>query len=169
MLSRPIPKLAPNLQIRSYLTTDWSEVCRVHDAARLQELAAGAVDLRAFRPMAEAAEGDEFFASVTLVACNGETIAGFVSWNQDYITWLYIDPPCQRQGIGRQLLTAAVQNIGPGAWTSMLGGNEPALALYRSVGMEVVWTRSSECDGYPCQGMRLALPTSRMRDPEAKR
>lgn len=84
VLSRPVPAISLDVHIRSYLPTDWPQVCRVHDAARVQELAAGAVDPRAFCPMVDAAEGDEFFASDTLVDCRGEMIAGFVSWNKHY-------------------------------------------------------------------------------------
>jgi ribosomal protein S18 acetylase RimI-like enzyme len=155
--------------VRGYAPADWGQVCRVHDQARVQELAAGGVDPRAFRPMAEAAEADEFFASETVVACAGGTVVGFVSWNGAYITWLYVDPAFRRRGVGRSLLQHALRRIGPEAWTNMIAGNRPALALYRRAGLEVVWTRASDCEGYPCDCVRLALPTSRMRHPAARR
>lgn len=155
--------------IRHYSSADWTAVCRIHDAARMQELTAGHVDPRAFRPMTEAAAGDEFFLSQTLVACLAEEVVGFASWNGPYISWLYVDPAVQRSGIGRQLLQAALQGAGDQAWTNMLAGNDAALSLYLKAGMEVVWTRPSECDGFPCHAMRLALPTSWMHDPLAKR
>ncbi len=158
-----------NLLLRDYTPADWNAVCAIHDAARIQELASGSVDLRAFKTMAEAAEGDEFFASRTVVACCEGIVAGFVSWNGSYLTWLYVAPWAQGRGIGRKLLDYALRLVGPEAWTNMLGGNERALRLYQAAGMEVVFTRDSQCDGYPCQAMRLALPTSRMRDPAAKR
>lgn len=119
--------------------------------------------------MTEVAEDDEFFASQTLVACLGGAVVGFASWNEDYLTWLYVDPNQQRRGIGRRLLAEVLERIGPEAWTNTLAGNDPALALYRQAGMEVVWTRPCNIEGFPCMGMRLALPTSRMRDPETKR
>ena len=62
-----------------------------------------------------------------------------------------------------------LDRIGPDAWTGMLGGNEPVLALYRQAGLEVVFDRPGNCEGYACQTVRLALPTSRMRDPDARR
>ncbi len=160
---------AEQLVIRPYGRADWEGVCRVHDAARPLELAAGGVDPRAFRPMLEAAEGDEFFVSETAVACWGGALAGFVSWRGDYVTWLYVDPELQRRGIGSRLLAHALEAIGPQAWTNALAENEPAVSLYLRAGFEVVWRRASECDGYPCTAMRLALPTSRMRDPAARR
>lgn len=158
-----------HVTIRPYTAIDWAAVCRIHDAARVQELAAGGVDPRAFRPMTEGAEADEFFDSETAVACFGDRIVGFVSWNGAYITWLYVDLSAQRRWTGRRLLEHAMGQIGPEAWTNMIAGNDPALATYRAVGFEVVWERPGDCDGYPCAARRLALPTSRMRDPDARR
>ena len=141
----------------------------MHDLARVRELAEGEVDPAAFRSMEVAAEADEFFDSETLVACRADQVVGFVSWSGSYITWLYVDPACHHQGIGSRLLREALDRIGPEAWTSMLSKNEPALQLYLKAGMEVVWSRAGTCEGFPCEAMRLALPTSRMRDPEARR
>jgi ribosomal protein S18 acetylase RimI-like enzyme len=157
------------IALREYCAEDWPRVAEIHDAARVQELASGGIDPRAFRSMSEAAEGDEFFASRTTVACDNERVVGFVSWNGDYIAWLYVDPAEQRRGIGTHLLQHALAQIGPQAWTNTVAGNDAALRLYQREGMEVVWTRPFDCEGFPCQGIRLALPTSRMRDPEAKR
>jgi ribosomal protein S18 acetylase RimI-like enzyme len=156
--------------IRAYAPCDWPAVCRIHDAARPQELAAGGVDPRAFRTMEAAAEEDEFFVSETLVArLGGGTVVGFVSWNGAYLTWLYIEPAYQRRGIGRRLLAEALVRIGPEAWTTLIDGNEPARSLYRAVGMDVVSTKAGHIEGFPASGLRMALPTSRMSDPAARR
>ena len=157
------------LMTREYCDADWPQVCRVHDLARVVELASGGVDARAFRSMEEAAEADEFFVSETLVACAANKVVGFVSWNGEYVTWLYVDPSYHRRGIGRRLLRDALHRIGPEAWTTMLDGNDAALALYRQAGMEVTSTRPGYSDGYPGTSLRLALPTSRMRNPAARR
>ena len=158
------------MNLRPYTPADWPPVCRIHDAARPLELAAGGVDPRALRPMVDVAGADEFFESETLVATDAQGDAiGFVSWNGDKVTWLYVDPAHHRRGIGRTLLTEAIARIGPQAWTNCVGGNQAALWLYRSSGMELVFERPSDVEGYPCTGCRVALPTSRMRDPAARR
>ncbi|HEX4087015.1 MAG TPA: N-acetyltransferase [Chthoniobacteraceae bacterium] len=157
------------MAIRRYTAADWEDVCHIHDESRVQELFSGGVDPRAFRTMAEVAQSDEFFASETLLAYAGESIAGFISWNGAYITWLYVLPAYQRRGIGRRLLDEALRRIGPHAWTNIIAGNEPALAVYRAFGMEPVWTRPADCEGYVCNMTRLALPDSPMRDPSMRR
>ena len=122
-----------NVTIRGYRPADWERVCQIHDVARVQELASGGVDPRAFRPMVFAADVDEFFTSETAVACvpspNGtSTVAGFVSWSGNYMTWLYVDPAFQRRGVGRHLLQHALQRIGPEAFTR--GGHDAAARLF---------------------------------------
>ena len=157
------------ISIRQYQPNDWDAICRIHDEARILELRHGGVDKRAFRPMQDVAEQDGLFDSETLVSCIGSEIVGFVSWNDDYITWLYVDPGYHRQGVGRHLLETALDRIGSGAWTNTIPENLPALRLYESVGMQLVWTRQSHCEGYSCNTARLALPTSRMYREDATR
>jgi GNAT superfamily N-acetyltransferase len=157
-----------NVTVRAYAPTDWPAVCRVHDAARVLELAAGGVDPRAYLSMAAAAERDGFFDSETLVACVADDVVGFVSWRGAYLSWLYVAPSAHRRGAGRRMLAEALRRIGPEAWTLLLEGNEPARALYGSFGMEMVAVGPSDCEGYPCRAARLALPGSRMRDPAAE-
>jgi ribosomal protein S18 acetylase RimI-like enzyme len=165
------PAAAPEpatIAVRPYAPADWPAVCRVHDAARLIELAHGGVDPRANLSMAAAAQRDGFFASETLIACVDDVVVGFVSWRGAYVSWLYVAPSAHRRGVGRRLLDEALRRIGPEAWTIMLEGNEPARALYASFGMETVAVWPSDCEGYPCRTVRLALPGSRMRDPAAE-
>jgi ribosomal protein S18 acetylase RimI-like enzyme len=154
--------------VRAYTPADWPAVCRVHDAARVLELAHGGVDPRAHLAMTAAAERDGFFASETLVACVDDDVVGFVSWRGAYVSWLYVAPSAHRRGAGRLLLGEALRRIGPEAWAIMLEGNEPAWALYGSFGMEAVATWPSDCEGYPCRAVRLALPGARMRDSAAE-
>ncbi len=155
--------------IRPYRDQDWAQVCRVHDRARPVELRQAGVDPGAFRPMSQSAAEDEFFDSETLVACRGRDVVGFVSWHGAYVTWLYVDPAHHRSGVGRMLMEAAVQRIGPHAWLNTMVGNQPAVGLYQTMGMEIVKEWSGTCDGFPCRVLRMALPTSPMADPAARR
>jgi GNAT superfamily N-acetyltransferase len=118
--------------------------------------------------MSEVAQQDGFFDSKTYVAYDGDHILGFVSHRDHCISWLYVDPDHCRQGIGRMLLVKAIECCGPHAWTHMLAVNVAALHHYTTSGLGPVKTFASKRGIYPCQCMRLALPTSRMYDPEAK-
>ena len=60
---------------------------------------------------------------------------GFVAFTPEELAWLYVDPACHRQGIGRALARAALAQMGPKPLTvEVLAGNLPALSLYRSLG-----------------------------------
>jgi ribosomal protein S18 acetylase RimI-like enzyme len=154
------------VSIRPYTPADWHAVCAIHDRSRPYELD-GATDPRAFHPMAEEAEEEHFFESQTLVACRGERVVGFVSFMGSYITWLYVDPEFHRQGIASALLARALEQCGREAWVNTMAGNDAAIALYRKAGFDLVKSFPSDCDGYPCTCVLLALPTSRMHDPDA--
>ena len=165
----PNERMEPVISMRDYMEPDWPGVCRVHDLARVIELSRGGVDPRAFLSMEEAAERDEFFDSETLIACDGEKVVGFISYNGAYITWMYVDPEYHRRGIARMLLREALGRIGPEAWTITLEGNFASVGVFTEAGLEVVLSGPGDCEGYACRFLRLALPTSRMHDPEAKR
>jgi ribosomal protein S18 acetylase RimI-like enzyme len=154
--------------VRRYLDADFEAVCAVHDRARPMELA-GSTDPAAFRSMAMEAQEEEFFVSRTFVACIGDRIVGFISFNGAYITWMYVDPDFQRRGIGSMLLAEAMRHCGPEAWLNTMDGNAAAIAFYRKAGFDIVKSFPSNCDGYPCTCLRLALLTSRMHDPAATR
>jgi ribosomal protein S18 acetylase RimI-like enzyme len=134
------------LAIRPYKSEDWRAIAEIHDAARLIELRL-TVGEEAFLSLAETAENEGLFSGEVWVATNDERVVGFVAVRVDEITWLYVDPAQHRQGIGRALLVHAVDRCGPTARTETLVGNDPALALYRSEGFEVVETRSGRLTG----------------------
>jgi ribosomal protein S18 acetylase RimI-like enzyme len=134
------------LSIRPYESDDWQAIAAIHDAARLLELRL-TVGEEAFLSLAETAENEGLFSGKLWVATEDDVVVGFVAVLDDEITWLYVDPARHRQGIGRALLAYAVGQCGPVARTEALAGNEPALALYRSEGFEVVETKSGRLTG----------------------
>ncbi len=154
--------------LRPYTEADWPEICRIHDASRPLELSRGGVDAAAMRPMTEVAERDAFHDSITMVAELDGRIVGFVSWWDDFVTWLYVEPGCQGRGIGRALASAAIECVGDQAWAIALASNAPSVELLRSLGMVVVKDWKDDCEGHPCDTVRLALPTSHMADPTAR-
>jgi len=154
--------------LRPYAMADFPAVCAVHDAARPLELERGGVDpVAGMRPMEEVAERDAFFDSKTLVAEADGRVVAFVSWWDDFISWLYVDPEYQRQGLGRHLIAAAMERTGDQAWATALAGNGASIGLFRSLGFEVVKRWADDCEGIPTEAVRLALPTSHMANPKA--
>ena len=66
----------------------------------------------AFLPLSVAAQREGLFDYTILVALKPEVV-GFVAFTPEELAWLYVDPACHRQGIGRALARAALAQMGP--------------------------------------------------------
>lgn len=156
-----------DIVIRPLTPDDWDKVCNVYESASLVELDESGMDRSLFKPMPEAESKETFFRINTArVACKRSKIVGFVAWRDrgewqgsGYLSWLYVDPACHRQGIGARLLSEAWPHLGAEAWTLAKPGNNPAISLYRKFGMQIV-------DRPNAPEVRLALPSSRKSNPE---
>lgn len=124
------------VRIRPYEAADWPRLCEIHDAARLHELE-GTVGTDAFLTLEQTAENEGLFEEKLFVAEVDQGVRGFVAYGDDELTWLYVDPPFYRKGVGRALLQHAVAHAGPDLMIEVLEGNAPALALYLSEGFAV--------------------------------
>ena len=122
------------IEIIPYEQTDWASIEKAHDAARMQELTlAGLAD--ALLPLRIAAQREELFDYDLLVAKVGGEAVGFTAYTEDELAWLYVHPDYQHRGIGRMLAQAALANMTKGRKSiEVLCGNEPARALYLSLG-----------------------------------
>ena len=97
--------------------------------------------------IADQVESEEFHREWSRVALDESgTPLGFVVVDDDQIWQMGVIPAARRQGVGRQLLTHAVHALGalgkPDAWLNVNLNNPAAIALYESVGFEVVGQRS---------------------------
>ena len=124
------------VRIRPYRSADWPRLCEIHDAARLDELQP-TVGTEAFITLEQTAENEGLFNNQLFVAEVDQGVRGFVAYGDEELTWLYVDPPFYRQGVGRALLRHAVAQAGPDMMIEVLEGNTPALALYLSEGFGV--------------------------------
>lgn len=134
------------LTLRPYRQSDWPRLMAIHDAARREELARAGLSA-AFVPLAQAAEREGLFDNAVVVAERGGEAVGFVAYCADELAWLYVDPACARQGIGRTLARYALAHTARPLWIEVLAGNAPALALYLSLGFTEVELASGRMPG----------------------
>ena len=125
------------INIRPYESTDWSRLCEIHDASRLDELGL-TVGTDAFLTLEQTADNEGLFDNKLFVAEVDNVVQGFVAYGDEELTWLYVDPKFYRKGVGRALVQHAVANSGPTMEIELLEGNTPALELYLSEGFKVI-------------------------------
>lgn len=136
-----------SITIRNYQVSDWNAIQKIHDESRKIELKlAGLED--AFLPLCIAAERENLFDYPGLfVAEEDGQVVGFVACSEEELAWLYIDPAHMRRGIGKRLTAYAMQMFPEIYSIEALVGNEPARALYESMGFEVTGIESGKMPG----------------------
>jgi len=139
---------------RTYEDKDWQAICQIHDRARPDELK-GSCDPRGFIPIEQDKEVEDLKRSKKFVACEGETVVGFVGVDEDYLAWLYVAPSHYGKGIGRELLRIGIREIGEGAWTIVLDGNKSAIKLYESEGFQEISRFNGDNNGYPVTCIKM--------------
>lgn len=130
-------KALRRIAIRPYRDSDWPRLCAIHDAARVDELAAAGL-AGAYLTLEQTGVGEGLFDASVVVAEVDGVVQGFAAFSDDELTWLYTDPAVYRQGIARALLRHAVAAGGDAMYTEVLVGNEAAQALYVSEGFTVL-------------------------------
>lgn len=126
-----------DIKIRPYVSSDYDDICRIHDAARPIELSLASLDA-AFLPFSITAERENFFNYPHIdVAIADHAVVAFSAYTDEEFAWLYVSPPIMRQRVGEKLLKHAL-TIEPGIkFIEVLCGNEPARNLYESLGFYV--------------------------------
>ena len=134
------------IHIRPYRDADFADLCKIHDPARQSELTlAGLAD--AFLPLSIAAEREGLFDYHVYVAEYDGIVTGFVAFSEDEIAWLYVDTNYSRRGIGTSLLRYAMQFTDDEVSIEVLAGNDPAIALYLSLGFVIEETLTGKMPG----------------------
>ena len=134
------------ITIRAYDESDWDAISRIHDAARLDELAAS-VGVEAFLDLATTYEGEGLFDGEVWVGELDGEVAGFIAVSDDEVTWTYVHPSFYRRGVGRALLRHVLARATAPIELEVLDGNTAAHRLYESEGFELRSTRTGKLVG----------------------
>ena len=76
------------IEIRPYKESDWAELARIHDSARLVELEWAGLS-NAFLPFSEAAVREHLFDYSVCVALLKGLVCGFAAYSHEELAWLY--------------------------------------------------------------------------------
>lgn len=128
--------------IRRAIEVDWASIIALHRRAAVHErrLAGIASD-------SDIAEAQHQFRGDLHVAFLGVRLAGFVSWANNEIAWLYVEPAFFRRGVGTKLLQHALDHCGFVAHIRVLLHNRPMLDLCASQGFVAVEDEDETAEG----------------------
>ncbi|HEY1530703.1 MAG TPA: GNAT family N-acetyltransferase [Galbitalea sp.] len=157
-----------SIPVRPYAESDWDAICRIHDAARLDELR-GSVGLDAFLPLADTYENEGLFDNPVWVAELEGRVAGFVAASPDEITWIYVDPAMSRRGVARALMQEVFAHANDRIELEVLDGNDGARAFYEAIGFAYESSTTGKLTGnesFPATGHTLVW-TKATGDPSA--
>ena len=135
-----------SIKIRAYADTDWPELSRIHDAARLDELR-DSVGIDAFLTLEQTYEGEGLFDGDLWVGELDGEVAGFIAFSDDEVTWTYVHPTFYRRGVGRALLRHVLTRAVAPVELTVLAGNTAARRLYESEGFVLPQTRVGKLAG----------------------
>lgn len=141
-------------------------VIRAYRAADLEELSAiwfeASITAHAFVGEARLREQRLLIETVylpnaeTWVAIRGGEPAGFVSLLDDFIGGLFVSPRHQGAGIGRLLVSHALQLKGQ-LRLEVYTANSQAYAFYENLGFEEQSRRSEDDEGLPFENAQMLL------------
>ena len=131
--------------VRAYDAGDWAEICRIHDAARIDELR-GAGLLEAYLDLEATYENEGLFDDDVWVAELDGRLAGFIAGSQHEITWAYVDPGLYRRGVGRALVQHVLARAEGPVELEVLDGNS-ARAFYEALGFVLETTTTGKLAG----------------------
>ena len=150
------------VKIRPYKDSDWQRLCEIHDKARMDELRLS-VGKEAFLTLEQTFKSEGLFDGKVLIATIKDIQVGFVAYQPEEITWLYVHPTYYRRGIGRKLLQAALKSCQSKVSIVLLVENLPALYLYQSIGFKVIARKKGKLSGnkqFDAEAAILVLDTS---------
>ena len=133
------------ITIRAYEPRDWDDICRIHDAARLDELG-GAGLSEAYLDLAATFENEGLFDDEVWVAEVDGRVAGFLAGSRGEITWAYVDPALYRRGVGRALVEYMLGLATGPVELEVLEGNS-ARAFYEALGFALEGTTTGKLAG----------------------
>ena len=107
------------------------------DKARKQELQSENLE-EVFLSLKDAPYLDYFLACKIYLAFEDGILAGFIGFRPRELTFVYVDPSYQGQGIATELIKKALTELERPVRLDVFTHNEHAKTLYRKFGFEIV-------------------------------
>ncbi|TXH71825.1 MAG: GNAT family N-acetyltransferase [Thiothrix sp.] len=143
--------------IRLYQKKDLATLSEIYRKARPYELGFELNSFKFYSLLEEPENLKRFLQSTIYVLEEKGVLKGFGGYVNDYIAWLYVDPPFHRQKVGIRLLQHMLEKLKTQKQLriSIVKSNQAALACYEKLGFRERETFSINFQGQTLEGLRM--------------
>lgn len=134
------------MHIRNYTKQDKESIIDLYNTSKLDELKFEKVEFELIPLQADKERNRLIFNSQILVYNDGQT-KGFVVFDDQRITGIFVGSEFRGQGIGQSLLRTAIEIINSEVRLQVVASNTPAMELYSSFGFKVATTEIGHYNG----------------------
>lgn len=143
-----------NFLIRKYCPQDFECICEIFSLSKKVEMSYSGVGIEIISLEKDEKLKSDFDSSQIIVAEFGEEILGFAGKNNDYISFMFVQPDYFGKGIGKALLNEILIYC-PSAHLAVLKENIPAINLYKSFGFEIEKEFEGVYNGIKCNALKM--------------
>ncbi|GAA2953117.1 MULTISPECIES: GNAT family N-acetyltransferase [Lactobacillus] len=138
-----------DVEIKKYDKQYFDQLCSVMDRARMQELKSAGLE-QVFLSLRDAPYLGYLLDCEIYVAVKEGKLLGFVGLRAHELSFIYVDPDYQKQGIGNELMKVAVSHLEKPVKLDVFTDNIAAKSLYQKYGFKTVKTVTEKwSDDYP--------------------
>lgn len=119
--------------IRPYKESDFEVIETLYNISKADEFVGEGFDIQVIPLSKDRRMLDLLYSSKIFIYERGE-IGGFVGIKKNSIVWLFVHPHRRGQTIGRELVLYVLGKLKGQATLNVLGSNEVAVRLYKSIG-----------------------------------
>lgn len=123
--------------IRPYKESDFEVVENLYNLSKADEFVGEGFEMQVI-PLSKDKRMLGLFQSSKIFIYEGDEIGGFVGIKENSIIWLFVHPNCRGQTIGRKLILYAIHKLKGQVTLTVVGSNEVAVSLYKSIGFSVL-------------------------------
>lgn len=145
------------INIREYKEDDWGKVLEIFNEGKRYELK-GSVDVQEIIPLnKDNVLLKSFYESTIIVAENDNDILGFAGYNEELVSFLFVDSKYYKKKIGSTLLENILSKTGKKAWLLVAKTNISAQKLYKKYKFQIVESFIGNYNGNKVEVLRLAI------------
>ncbi|MTI56277.1 GNAT family N-acetyltransferase [Geosporobacter ferrireducens] len=144
--------------LRKYREEDWEVILNIFLRAKPDEMR-GSCGIEDIVPLDKDENLLRSFRNSTIIIAEHEgKVVGYVGYESNsLISFLFVDPSYYQKGIGTELLTRILSEVGEKAWLLVAKNNIAATKLYFEHGFRTVEEFIGKYNGIDVSVLRLAL------------